>query len=73
MIVRFIVSLFPSEKEQTEVRFITMIFSVFAAVVAAGCASNPNASLGTQCEKGLSVAYQELDLAKAKGLEGTVD
>lgn len=54
-------------------RFITMIFSVFAAVVAAGCASNPNASLGTQCEKGLSVAYQELDLAKAKGLEGTVE
>ena len=54
-------------------RSIAMIFSIFVAFFAAGCASNPSPSLGKQCEKGLSVAYQELDLAKAKGLEGTVE
>ena len=37
--------------------------------VAAGCASNPNSSLARQCENGLSVAYQELDFAKAKGFD----
>ena len=41
--------------------------------VAAGCASNPNSSLARQCENGLSVAYQELDFAKAKGFDGTVE
>ncbi len=39
----------------------------------AGCAGNPNSSLARQCENGLSAAYQELDFAKAKGLDGTVE
>ena len=41
--------------------------------VAAGCAGNPNSSLARQCENGLSVAYKELDFAKAKGFGGTVE
>jgi len=41
--------------------------------VAAGCAGNPNSSPARQCENGLSAAYQELDFAKAKGLDGTVE
>ena len=43
----------------------------FSAV--AGCAGNPNSSLARQCANGLSVAYKELDFAKAKGLDGTVE
>jgi hypothetical protein len=31
------------------------------------------APLARQCENGLSVAYQELDFAKARGLDGTVE
>lgn len=41
--------------------------------VAAGCAGNPNSSLARQCENGLSVAYKELDFAKAQGFGGTVE
>ena len=41
--------------------------------VAAGCAGNPNSSLARQCENGLSIAYKELDFAKAKGFGGTVE
>lgn len=37
------------------------------------CAGNPNSSLAAQCERGLSVAYKELDYAKSKGFDGTVD
>ena len=39
---------------------------------AVGCAGNPNSSLARQCENGLSIAYQELDFAKAKCLDGSV-
>jgi len=42
-------------------------------LVSAGCAGNPNSSLARQCENGLSVAYQELDFARAKGFGGTVE
>ena len=41
--------------------------------VAAGCAGNPNSSIARQCENGLSVAYKELDYAKTKGFDGTVE
>lgn len=50
-----------------------------AAAVAAGgvinaCSGPPkNAALAEQCENGLKTAYQELDFAKAKGFDGTVD
>ena len=42
-------------------------------LVSAGCAGNPNSSLARQCENGLSVAYKELDYAKTKGFDGTVE
>ena len=41
--------------------------------VSAGCAGNPNSSQAHQCENGLSVAYKELDYAKTKGFDGTVE
>jgi len=46
---------------------------IFLVDVAAGCAGDPNCSLARQCESGLSVAYQELDFAKANGFGGTVE
>jgi len=42
-------------------------------IAAAGCAGNPNSSLARQCENGLSIAYKELDFARAKGFGGTVE
>ncbi|MGW8183645.1 MAG: hypothetical protein ACWGMT_06780 [Burkholderiales bacterium] len=42
-------------------------------LVSAGCAGDPNSSLARQCDSGLSVAYQELDFARAKGFGGTVE
>lgn len=51
--------------------FITSLILLLAA--SAGCAGNPSSSLARQCENGLSVAYQELDFAKAKGFSGTVE
>ena len=44
-----------------------------AILVSAGCAGDPNSSLARQCDSGLSVAYQELDFARAKGFGGTVE
>lgn len=48
------------------------LMACFFSVVA-GCAGNPSSSLARQCENGLSVAYKELDLAKATGFAGTVE
>ncbi len=40
----------------------------------AACSGAPkDIELAEQCTNGLKVAYQELDLAKAKGLSGTVN
>ena len=36
-----------------------------------GCATNPGSPGAVACEKGLSVAYRELDFAKAQGFSGT--
>ena len=49
-----------------------LVLSLFTFLMV-GCASNPNSSLALQCENGLKVAYQELDYAKAKGFDGTVE
>ena len=38
-----------------------------------GCATNPNSPLALQCKKGLKIANQELDYAKAKGFSGTIE
>lgn len=37
------------------------------------CAGNPNSPIALQCEHGLKAAYHELDIAKAKGFDGTVE
>ena len=37
------------------------------------CSTRPPVTWARQCENGLSVAYKELDLAKAKGFGGTVE
>ena len=42
-------------------------------VVLAGCAGDPFSSQARQCENGLEAAYNELDFAKAKGFDGTVE
>jgi hypothetical protein len=54
-------------------RFIVIGQLMLSVAIAAGCAENPNSYLATQCENGLSVAYRELDFAKAKGFDGTVE
>ena len=44
------------------------------AILLGACAGPPKNPLAAeQCEKGLEVAYEELDFAKAKGFGGTVD
>ena len=46
---------------------------IAAALAIAACPGPPsNIDLAEQCERGLDVAYQELDFAKAKGFSGTV-
>lgn len=44
---------------------------IFLSVSA--CAGNPNSAIALQCERGLKTAYQELDFAKARGFDGTVE
>ena len=46
-----------------------MLFLVAAAAQAEG----PKVSLAAECDNGIKQAYKELDLAKAKGLGGTVE
>ena len=39
-----------------------------------GCAGAPkNPELASQCDKGLTSAYEELDYAKTKGFDGSVN
>lgn len=54
-------------------RLLLAFFMTCSLAVVAGCAGNPNSSLARQCESGLSVAYKELDFARAKGFDGTVE
>lgn len=45
-----------------------------AALALGACSGAPkNPALASQCEKGLEIAYEELDFAKAKGFSGTVE
>lgn len=46
---------------------------ILSVLIVAGCAGNPNSSLATQCETGLTIAYKELDFAKTNGFGDTVD
>ena len=50
-----------------------IVLPLLAAVSLGGCAGNPTSDVAKQCRDGLAVAYQELDFAKAKGFEGTVE
>lgn len=51
---------------------ITVITGLAGAIAA--CPGAPrDPALAQQCQSGLKTAYQELDFAKAKGFEGTVD
>ena len=44
------------------------------AVLLGGCPGAPkNMEAAEQCAKGLEMAYEELDYAKARGFSGTVD
>lgn len=54
-------------------RSVVLAWLIFPVVMTAGCAGDPNSSLASRCENGLSVAYRELDFAKAKGFDGTVE
>ena len=54
-------------------RLLVAALIISSLSVVAGCAGNPNSSLARQCENGLSVAYKELDFARAKGFDGTVE
>jgi hypothetical protein len=56
-----------------DMRLLVALLIACSLAVFAGCAGNPNSSVARQCENGLSVAYQELDFAKARGLDGTVE
>jgi len=47
--------------------------STIVLVLLSGCASNPESSLADQCHHGLQRAYDELDYAKTKGLDGTFE
>ncbi len=38
-----------------------------------GCAADPTSRVAKQCRDGLAVAYEELDFAKVKGLDATVE
>ena len=51
------------------IRKITGVMLVLAATSA--YAEKPHSSLQAECENGIKIAYRELDIAKAKGLDGT--
>lgn len=51
----------------------SILILVVLVVAVSGCAGNPNSSLAQQCHAGLAAAQQELDYAKTKGLDGTVE
>ena len=46
---------------------------VFCLSLLYGCAGNPTSLAAKSCREGLATAYKELDFAKAKGFEGTVE
>ena len=50
---------------------LTLLSLVFFFITA--CAGNPESAIALQCKRGLETAYKELDFAKAKGFDGTVE
>jgi hypothetical protein len=54
-------------------RIVTVAVFTLAVAALAGCATNPTSTPAQACSNGLSAAYKELDFARAKGFDGTVD
>ncbi len=52
----------------------TYVIVVSLPLIVSGCAGAPhNPELASQCDKGLKVAYEELDYGKAEGIDGSID
>jgi len=49
------------------------VMVIFFVIILSACAGNPNSKKAKQCRSGLSTAYKELDYAKVKGFDGTVE
>lgn len=49
------------------------ILIFISIIMLSACAGNPNSKKANQCRNGLSKAYDELDYAKVKGFDGTVE
>jgi len=54
-------------------RSITVTALTLSVALLAGCAGNPSSPAAAECRNGLAVAYRELDFAKTKGFDGTVE
>lgn len=48
------------------------VLTLFVAGLS-GCAGNPTSSMAADCRSGLASAYNELNFAKTKGFNGTVE
>jgi len=44
---------------------------ILISIIITACAGDPTSSLARQCDKGLNIAFKELDLASARGVGGT--
>jgi hypothetical protein len=51
----------------------TVLGLLIATGVTAGCTGNPGGPVADQCSRGLSAAYRELNTAKVRGLDSTVE
>lgn len=54
-------------------KVIRVSFTILFVFMLFACAATPASSAAISCREGLAAAYQELDFAKAKGLDGTVE
>jgi hypothetical protein len=48
------------------------IYAITAGLLA-GCSAAPHGDLAGECDRGLDAGFAELESAKTKGLDGTVD
>jgi hypothetical protein len=50
-----------------------LVVATLVTGVLAGCSGHPQSDLAAECERGLDAGFAELERAKARGLDGTVD
>jgi hypothetical protein len=50
-----------------------LVVSIVIAWLLAGCSGRPQADLAAECDRGLDAGFAELERAKTRGLDGTVD